>query len=410
MKLLYVIHQYFPDCFSGTEQYCLAASREARRRGDEVVVLSLDPDPARQDPPLLLYDQPYDGFTVLRLRHWRGLQPNDVLRDYENPHVARLFGSVLDQQQPDAVHFFHLRNLGSDLLDVAVARGVRTVVNLMDFWYLCPRFTLLRSDGEVCEGPPDGGRGCIECAYPDIVAGDARHDALLQRKDTLLGRLASVDAVIAPSRFLAGMFEKNGFPADRMEVVRYGLEPGRVERRLVQRPRSPLRLAFVGVLSPWKAAHVAVDAVRKVSGDVHLTVHGRTEEYMFRDYIADLLQRAAGDERISFPGAFDRASVSDVMADTDLLVVPSTWYENTPFVILEAFEAGVGVICSDLGGMVEVIEDGVNGFRFEAGNAEAMAGVIERCLADPQSVARLDPRPAGTIADNYDRFLDAYAG
>ena len=98
------------------------------------------------------------------------------------------------------------------------------------------------------------------------------------------------------------------------------------------------------------------------------------------------------------------------MADTDLLVVPSTWYENTPFVILEAFEAGVGVICSDLGGMVEVIEDGVNGFRFEAGNAEAMAGVIERCLADPQSVARLDPRPAGTIADNYDRFLDAYAG
>ncbi len=121
MKLLYVIHQYFPDCFSGTEQYCLAASREARRRGDEVVVLSLDPDPARQDPPLLLYDQPYDGFTVLRLRHWRGLQPNDVLRDYENPHVARLFGSVLDQQQPDAVHFFHLRNLGSDLLDVAVA-------------------------------------------------------------------------------------------------------------------------------------------------------------------------------------------------------------------------------------------------------------------------------------------------
>ncbi len=168
MKLLYVIHQYFPACHSGTEQYCLAVSREARRRGDDVTVLSLEPDYNRRDPHLVVFDRPYDDFTVLRLRYWGGIQPNEVLRDYENPLAAAKFGEVLDSVQPEAIHFFHLRNLGSDFLDVACDRGIRTVVNLMDFWYLCPRFTLLRSDGSLCEGPPDGGRGCVACAYPDL--------------------------------------------------------------------------------------------------------------------------------------------------------------------------------------------------------------------------------------------------
>lgn len=70
MKLLYVIHQYFPDCFSGTEQYCLAASREARRRGDDVTVLTLLPDLGRDDPPIEVTEDSYDGGRVLRLRYW----------------------------------------------------------------------------------------------------------------------------------------------------------------------------------------------------------------------------------------------------------------------------------------------------------------------------------------------------
>src|SRR5690606_2750767 len=129
-------HQYFPDCFSGTEQYCLATTREARRRGVDCSVLSLVPDVSRDTPPLSVVDQPYDGTPVLRLRHWGGLLPNDLLREYRNPLVAARFRDVLRELRPDVVHFFHLRNLGADLIRVAREEGARTVVHLMDFWYL----------------------------------------------------------------------------------------------------------------------------------------------------------------------------------------------------------------------------------------------------------------------------------
>ncbi|MEM7203338.1 MAG: glycosyltransferase family 4 protein [Planctomycetota bacterium] len=433
MRLLYVVHQFFPECYSGTEQYCLAAAREGRRRGHDVVILTLDPDFGQGDEPVLVADRPFDGFQVLRLRHWWALQANEVRLDYENPLVAARFGQLLRELRPDAVHFFHLRRLGADWIEVAKAAGVRSVVHLMDYWYLCPRYTLRRSDGSLCEGPPDGGLGCIPCHHPQLGAWldpeagpaavalanaqlggslysnrPAQVAALLQRPTALRQRLERADVVIAPSRFLASVFEQNGFPRGRIEVVPYGLEPGRVDRVAVDRPRAPLRLGFCGVLSPWKGLDVAVEAVRTMAGDFTFTVHGRTWEPEFGDYIKRLLARAEADPRITFAGKYDLGELTAVLAGIDLLVVPSTWYENTPFVILEAFEAGVPVVASDLGGMSELIRPGENGFLFTASDPGALAAVLQRCVDDPSTVAALQPAAPGTIADNFERFLAAY--
>ncbi|MBZ0153170.1 MAG: glycosyltransferase [Planctomycetes bacterium] len=434
MKVLYVVHQYFPECYSGTEQYCLAVSREARRRGLDTTILSLWPDSGCGQPPLVVEDRPYDGCPVLRLRHWWGLANNEHLRDYQNPLVAARFRQVLRELQPDVVHFFHLRNLGSDLLQVAVDFGARTVVHLMDFWYLCPRFTLLRSDGATCDGPPDGGFGCIACHAPELGAALAdagvaaaardfarhapkvqvawttpnRFAALIGRREIQLERLARVDAVVAPSRFVAEMFARNGFPTDRVHVIGYGLEPGRVERRMVQRPRAPLQLAFAGVLSPWKGPQVAIQAVRATSAPVRLRIHGNTEEGMFAAHIASLRRLAGDDPRIEFCGPFGPDRLSDVMAATDVLVVPSLWYENTPFVMLEALAAGVPVAASALGGMTELIEEGQNGFVFPPGDAAALAQLIENWCREPGRLAGLDPQPTGTVAESFTRFERLY--
>ncbi len=421
MRLLYVVHQFFPDCHSGTEQYCLAAAREARRRGDEVTVLSLHWESHVELPPIRLFEQPYDGIRVVRLNHWQRINPNDVLRDYENRHLDGWFQTVLDDVRPEAVHFFHLRQLGSNLIGVARRNGARTVVNLMDFWYLCPRFTLLRSDGNLCDGPPDGGRGCVACQHPELQGVEpmegaplstpdpaARLRALLDRPRRQLQNLGLADAVIAPSRFLADLFAKNGFPRDRVTVVPYGLEPGRIVPIAAPRPRRPLRLGFCGVLSPWKAPDLVVDAVRGTSTAVELCVHGRTTEPMFQDYIDRMRGAAAGDPRIRFAGAYAAIDAPRVFAEMDVLVVPSTWYENTPFVVLEAFAAGVPVIASDLGGLRELVQPGENGLLFRPGDVESLRAAIEEVAADPQWFARLRFAPSPTIAQNYDRFLLAY--
>lgn len=420
MRLLYVIHQFFPDCHSGTEQYCLAMAREARRQGDDVTVLSMHYEWDRAQPSIDLFEQPYDGFRVLRLNHWWRINPNTVLRDYQNLHLDGWFQRVIDDVRPDAVHFFHLRQLGSNLIQVAKHNGLRVVVSLTDFWYLCPRFTLLRSDGQLCQGPPDGGAGCVPCEHPELTAvvaaaGQARLDeqpasrlrALLDRRSYNLANLALADAVVAPTHFLADMFAKNGFPRHRIAVVPYGLEPDRIERLPVSRPRTPLRVGFCGVLSPWKAPHVAIDAVLGSNLPVQLTIHGRTQEGMFQAYIDGLMQKAAGDARVRFAGPYDAAQASTVFADMDVLIVPSIWYENTPFVVLEALAAGVSVLASDLGGLREAIPDGM-GALFPAGDSQALRQQLARFVAGSSSPTHSSAAPHRPIAQDYRSFRSAY--
>jgi glycosyltransferase involved in cell wall biosynthesis len=421
MRLLYIIHQFFPDCHSGTEQHCLAAARAAQRRGDEVTVLSLHFEHGRTYPPIKVFDAPYEGLRVIRLNHWQGINPNDVLRDYENLHLEGWFQQVLDDVQPDVVHSFHLRQLGSNLLRVAKRFGARIVVSLTDFWFLCPRFTLLRSDGQVCDGPPDGGQGCISCHHPELAntkpdaqapplttAPEARAHALLTRKQRQFANLELADVIFAPSQFLADMFLANGLQHDGFQVVPYGLEKDRIKAIPSERPRQPLRLGFCGVLSPWKGAHLLIEAVRKSTASVQLTLHGRTEESMFQDYIDGLQTQAKGDERITFAGAYAEGDAARVFADMDVLVVPSTWYENTPFVMLEAFAAGVPVIASNLGGLSEIVEENVNGTVFAANDAKALQTSIERIANDTTWFADLNVKPLAGIAACFDAFDKAY--
>ena len=176
----------------------------------------------------------------------------------------------------------------------------------------------------------------------------------------------------------------------------------------VQRPRKPLRIAFCGVLSPWKAPHLVIDAVRASSADVALSIHGRVDEPMFQGYIDDCRARAAGDPRITFCGPYRHEDAGRVFADMDALVVPSVWYENTPFVVLEAFMASVPVIASDLGGLSESVRDGENGLLFRAGDAASLRAAIERMAGEPDLYVRLRPKAPPTVADGYERFRRAY--
>ena len=76
--------------------------------------------------------------------------------------------------------------------------------------------------------------------------------------------------------------------------------------------------------------------------------------------------------RITFRGPYGHEELAEAISSIDVLVVPSVWYENTPFVVLEAFATGRPVIASDLGGLSELVKDGVNGRTFRAGDPGAL--------------------------------------
>jgi glycosyltransferase involved in cell wall biosynthesis len=111
--------------------------------------------------------------------------------------------------------------------------------------------------------------------------------------------------------------------------------------------------------------------------DGSLEVHGANYAAQpddMRRRLDDLF--AATDATVTHAGPYDHAVLPRLMAETDWVVVPSTWWENSPLVIQEAFMHGRPVICSDVGGMAEKVAHGVNGLHFRVGSPESLAETL----------------------------------
>ena len=440
MRLLFVVHQFLPQHITGTEQYVRGLALRLRARGHEVTVFALEPILPLVDEEAVVVerDEEVDGIPVRRVGMHIDVQPNNLLSDYRNPLAVRLLQRFLAQNEFDLAHVFHLRYLGIGALAALRDAGLPTVANLMDFWFVCPNFTLRTGQGELCDGPPEGGVGCIRCLEPGVadlledagmvdslVAFANAHDgppdqtntpvrrarALIGRKDLLLAALAGVDAVIAPSRFLRGVFEDNGFRAGVIRHVPYGVDPDRfggARKEWGAGPGAPLQIGYVGSVTEHKGLHVLIPALRGLDDrNWRLHVHGSLKSHP--DYTARVARLAGEDPRIVFHGAFPPNDLGEVLTALDLIVVPSLWYENTPFSVLEAQMIGLPVVASDLGGISETVEHGVDGFLFAAGDVEALRECLDGLLSAPGQLRGLQlGRKTRTLDANVDDFVTLY--
>jgi glycosyltransferase involved in cell wall biosynthesis len=133
------------------------------------------------------------------------------------------------------------------------------------------------------------------------------------------------------------------------------------------------------------AALLEKDGVTGLRIDIHGDYSGQPPEL-----------RAAFERRLeSIPanlrycGPYENARVHELMRSAHAVLVPSVWWENSPLVIQEALLNRRPVICSDIGGMAEKVRDGLDGFHVRAGSAHALAALLKRLAADPDSLVNL---------------------
>jgi glycosyltransferase involved in cell wall biosynthesis len=437
VRITFVVHQFPPRYFTGTEQYALAVACELQRRGHEVDVFSLDPAFGEATGPWRESHEVVNGLPVRRVNFWMNLGCDWARMEYRHPLMAEKFAAHLLARGTDVVHSFHLRHVGADLIDVVKAQGRGLCISLMDFWFLCPRVILMRPDGSACGGPPDEGRGCLPCHAPELdkqlqestiaeevvslhaaSRGSSRAGWELRNRVAshydrfpyLRQRLIAADAILAPTQFLRSVFAQNGIPADRIVHRGYGIDSaglaaGAAAARV---PGRPLTFGFFGSFAPHKAPHLLVEAMAKVTGDCRALLRGRSSDFV--DYAAPMIAAARRDARITVEGPYERSQLSQVLGAIDVLVVPSTWHENAPFVVLEARAAGLPVLASRFGGLVEVVRDDVDGELFAPGDASDLAMRLQRLVDEPERLVRYRAavQPPKLLATAVDEFEAHY--
>ena len=402
--LVQLVHGYPPREVAGTELYAARLTQALHRRGWTVHVVAATRAPGRDHGSVLEEEHPHG--SVLRLVNnlpWRPLghaEKDGLIEGRVRQALARL--------RPDVVHVQHLLFLSAHL------RLHGAVCTLHDAWAWCPRGgNLLQGGVSPCPGP--SAARCVPC-YGDwargyavehalgrlaggasrVVAPETLHKAwrrlpaklrgLTRRgappKDTVADfeqRQQAVHAAFArmrllsPSAWLADRAAEQGLSA---ALLPHGVEAA-------QRWRGGGPLVFIGSLAPHKGAHLAKAVGARIYGPAVEAAYAST---------------------LGHHGALDPEAVPGVLAGAEAQVMGSLWPENAPLIVLEARAAGCPVIAPRIGGLPELVHEGVDGFLYEAGDEDDLRAAVARLRA----AGPLSPRPPQTFEQHVDRLLEHY--
>jgi glycosyltransferase involved in cell wall biosynthesis len=244
-----------------------------------------------------------------------------------------------------------------------------TVLSLHNFRLACLSATFLR-DGRICEDCLGRApwRGVLHGCY----RGSRPQSAVLATSlgvHRAVGTFGRVTLFAAVSEFVKAKHVEHGLDPERIRVRRNFSWPA--ERRsgpgdyFLTLGRLSVEKGLDSIVSGWASR-------------ARLVVVGDGPERGRLETLA-----APG---VEFRGAVTSEEVPALVRDARALLVPSTCYEGSPRVIVEAFAAGVPVIASRIGGLPEHVEDGVSGLLVEPGNADAWANAVEQLEDDDASV------------------------
>lgn len=190
------------------------------------------------------------------------------------------------------------------------------------------------------------------------------------------------------------MIEVEGIAPEDVTFVPNGIDavpPGDRERarRELGVPEGAPLLGAVAVLREQKGLDVLVRAVAEIARevpDVRLAVAGEGPERASLDALADELGIGP---RVLLLG--NRSDVPDLLAAFDV-AVSASWFEGSPLAAMEYMDAALPIVATRVGGMPDLIDDGVHGRLVEAGDAGGLAAAVVDLLRDPERARAMGER------------------
>lgn len=382
MRILFALHQFFPNCYTGTERLVLNLSKQLQRMGHFVKVLTYgisEKEGFKQDKSgFLIKEYEYQGIPVISIRHPNtpaGIDFDIFEPDEISVYQEEMLSRLVFKDKFDIVHVCHPMRVGT-VIRVAKQKQIPVVLTLTDFWLICSKGIAITNDGQLCINS-DNGNLCLKKCYSNIYK-----DTLKRRASNLEEICNTAACLVSPTVFLKQVFEHNNCSANK-KIIPFGVDYKHVQQNLrTYSANSRITLGFLSTLTEHKGAHVLLNAFNKVKADnLRLKIYG--DHFGNTDYYNILKNIARDNRRIEFFGAYKYEDMAKIFNEIDVAVMPSVWWENSPLVLLRTLAHNVPVIVSKLGGLTEIVQDGRDGFHFEAGNAQDLAKVLQNIANNP---------------------------
>lgn len=362
MRILHV-NKFF-DLNGGAEVYMHELMRRQEEAGHEVHALSTRSPKNLPSPDRARFVKRRELSKSGGLKHDIGIAVNYLW----NREAKRAMEMALDEIHPDIIHLHNIyHHLSTSVLEPIRERGVRCVQTLHDLKLACPNYRMF-TEGSLCERCKGGHyleavkHKCLSTAFlPNMLA--ALEMGIVKSRQSYE---RTVHRFICPSEFMAEKMISWGEPASKFEVVRMPAPT------FEKAPRGGGYALAVGRLAEDKG----YDELIRAAADVpHLPIKIAGRGPM-QAHLEGLI-RSLGADHVELVGFKRGDEFAELHRQAEAFLATPRGYENAPLSLLDAVSYGLPVIGFEIGGIPEMIEDGVNGYLVPHGDRDALIRALK---------------------------------
>lgn len=289
-----------------------------------------------------------------------------------NPFSRYSFKQFLLKESPDVIHIHNLYPLVSpSILPIAKKLGFPVVMTVHNYRLVCPN-GLLFTRGEICN-KCEGGREywCVirncERSYFKSLGYALRNWWSRKRRYYM----DNVDIFASLTHFQRNMLIRTGIEPEKIVVL----------PNMVDKPAETVEtmvgeyIGFCGRLSHEKGIEILIEVAKKykdlkfaAAGDFHT--------------MGNLIEHLPVNFKLL--GHCDAVKLREFYKNSRFIVLPTKCYEGFPMVLLEAMLMSKAVICSNIGGLSEIVDDGDTGLLFSPGNVDDLGEKINKLWNEPE--------------------------
>lgn len=391
MKICFISNLYPPNVLGGAEIIVEKMALSIQDYGHKSIIITTSPDEDRhtiqRDNTTIYQLNTTKLYPTYKQTEAQGIKkPLWHVLDLWNSSTLNAIKEILIDEKVDIIHINNYKGLSLSCFKAGKDLNIPVIYESHDFSLICPRANLINGKNTLCES-----RNFICNEY-------------VKQQRRLLND--NVDVLISPSQFMIDKFHENDFFNHTYCVkIPLGVE---YESRKTIKTYDSFDITYIGSLGKHKGVDTLIKAFKEIEGDnlkLHIIGKGYDEEE-FKGLSED-------DERIVFHGFVDNRDIMDYYQMTNILVIPSICYDNSPLVIYESFSTGTPVIGSDIGGIPELVKDGYNGLLFEAGNTESLKEKLVKVINDKELLKTFEENsyeslPKNSMDEMVNKIIEEY--
>lgn len=303
----------------------------------------------------------------------------------------RKLKAKLIETKPDIVHIHnYFPVLSPTIFYACKSLNIPVVHTLHNYRAICPT-ALLMHDGKVDEKSIHQGPwwAISKRVYRGSLIGTMLLAIMISWHRFIGTWQRKVDRFIALTEFQKSKYIEAGWPAEKIAV-----KPNFVNDPFkdCEMPEKAGGYAiFVGRLSQEKGIDILLESWRTVNYPLKIIGDGPLKS----------LVEQSNNNNIEYLGKKEKPELFELVRNADFIVMPSTWYEGFPMVLVEAFACGTPAVVSNLGSMAEIVTPSESGLHFTVGNAMELSSRINEILSDRATLTLMGENARANYLTKY---------